>query len=334
MKIGLVDVMRRTRKKKFGATEYPNLALCKIYAYHKDKGDEVEWALPFTHYDRVYMSKIFNFTPDDDSYYIADEIIKGGTGYDIYSQLPPQMEYTQPDFSIYPRVPQDTAFGFLTRGCPNKCPWCVVPKKEGYIHKYMDIEEVLNGRKKAVLMDNNILACGEYAMEQLEKIVLNGYKVDFNQAVDARLVNEDNAKLLAQVKWLENRIRFGCDTKKQIEECDRAMNLIDSFGYKGEYFLYTMLHGSFEECFDRVNHYWLQNQECRKNHSRRVYPYAQPYRDPIKNNTIPQWQKDLASWVNKKQIFESVPFEDFTPRKGFRCKEYVTRLPQHRSPDD
>lgn len=112
-----------------------------------------------------------------------------------------------------------------------------------------------NGNRKVVLMDNNILACGEYAIGQLTKIVDKGYKVDFNQALDARLVNDENAPLLARIKWLENRIRFGCDTHKQIEDCDKAMALINSYGYKGEYFLYTMLQGEFSECYERINHY-------------------------------------------------------------------------------
>ena len=85
MKIGLVDIDGHAKKKKWGATIYPNLALCKIARYHKNKGDEVEWAFPFYHYDVIYMSKVFNFTPDDLTAYNADKIIKGGTGYDIKS---------------------------------------------------------------------------------------------------------------------------------------------------------------------------------------------------------------------------------------------------------
>ena len=95
----------------------------------------------------------------------------------------------QPDYSIYPNIPSDTAYGFLTRGCPNKCPWCVVPRKEGKIRPYMDVDEIaIDGRTNLVLMDNNILAAGDYAVSQMEKIISRGYRVDFNQALDARLV--------------------------------------------------------------------------------------------------------------------------------------------------
>ncbi len=258
MKIGILDIDCHGAKKKWGATVYPNIALAKIARYHKERGDEVEWAFSFEHYDILYMSKIFNFTPDVDIAYNADKIIKGGTGYDIYSKLPDEIDRLQPDYSIYPNVPPDTAYGFLTRGCPNRCPWCVVPRKEGKVKPYMDIDEIaIEGRTNIVLMDNNILAAGDYCTEQLKKIIDRGYHIDFNQAMDARLVNEDNAKLLAKVKWIKGRIRFGCDTHPQIKDCERAMELINANGFKGEYFLYTMIGGNndFTESYERI-HYW------------------------------------------------------------------------------
>lgn len=328
MKVGLIDVDGHVKKKKWGATIYPNLALCKISAWHKAQGDEVIWYEPMFsgHCDKVYISKVFNFTPDVDFFIDADEVVRGGTGYDATSALPHEIDMTQPDYSIYPLLPKDTAYGFLTRGCPNKCKWCVVPKKEGAIRPYMDIDEISLGgaRRKIVLMDNNILAAGDYAKQQLQKIIDKGYRVDFNQAMDARLVTDEFAKLLAQVKWIDNRIRFGCDTSAQIKECERAMELINSYGYTGQYFLYTMLNDNFQECYDRINYWWKKNQQLiAKHHKSRVYPYAQPYRDPFNpNRPIPQWQKYMANWVNKKMLFEKISFEDFEPRKGFKCKEF------------
>lgn len=323
MNIGLIDVDCHANKKKWGATIYPNLALCKISAYHKSRGDSVEWATIFEHYDILYKSRTFNFSEDDLTIYNADKIIKGGTGYNIESKLPNHIDMMQPDYSIYPNLPDDIAYGFLTRGCPNKCKWCVVPRKEGIIHPYWDIEKVLNGKNKAILMDNNILAAGDYCAEQLDKIIRKGVKIDFNQALDARLVNRDNAKLLAQIKWLDRRIRFGCDTKAQIDECERAISLIQGYGYKGEFFLYTMLNDNFDECYNRLMYWWKRNKECRKNHKPNIYPYSQPYRDPDKLNDPPQWQKDMAGWCNKRMVFTVMPFEDFEPRKGFKCMEYL-----------
>ena len=330
MRIGIVDVDCHGDKKKWGATVYPNIALAKIARYHKERGDEVEWALPFEHYDILYMSKIFNFTPDIDIAYNADKIIKGGTGYDIYSKLPDKIDRLQPDYSIYPNLPNDTAYGFLTRGCRRNCSWCVVPRKEGKVKPYMDIDEIaIEGRTNIVLMDNNILAAGDYCTEQLNKIIERGYRIDFNQAMDARLVNEDNAKLIAKVKWINGRIRFGCDTHGQIKDCERAMELINANGFMGEYFLYTMIGGNndFAECYSRIHYWWKKLQDFRKNKvGRAVYAYAQPYRDPDKKNTPPIWQLDMARWVNNRMIFCTTDFKDFSPRKGFRCEAYLKQF--------
>lgn len=318
MNIGLIDV---------DGHKFPNLALMKISAYHKGKGDTVEWYSAFEHYDIVYMSKVFKFKPDYRfTIANADRVERGGTGYDLHKHLPEEIDRLQPDYSIYPHIDSRTAYGFLTRGCPNRCPWCVVPRKEGRIRPYMDVEEIaVEGRDKLVLMDNNILAAGEYAVEQLEKIIRNGYQVDFNQALDARLVDDRFARLLAQVHWINRRIRFGCDTKGQIEECERAIRMINGYGYKGEYFLYTMIGGKsdFKESYERVHYWWRRNHEQRLEHLPNIYPYAQPYRDPDNAQNTPMWQRDMAQWVNKHQIFQLTDFKDFEPRKGFKCVEYL-----------
>lgn len=327
MNVGMIDIDSNNKIKKWGAKPFPNLALAKLSRYHKQKGDQVEWYTPFAHYDVVYMAKVFTFTPDY-GYLItnADKVIKGGTGYDIHSKLPDEVDRLQPDYSLYPTIDNTTAYGFLTRGCPNKCFWCVVPKKEGGVKPYMSVDEIaIEGRKNLVLMDNNILASGDYALEQLNKIINRGYRVDFNQALDARLVNETNAELLARCKWID-RIRFGCDTHKQIEDCEKAIALLERFGYRGEIFLYTMIGGKndFAECFERINYWRKRMLDARHTHERCViYPYAQPYRDPTKHNhTIPMWQKDMAFWVNKRMILTTTEFKDFQPRKNFKCKEY------------
>lgn len=291
-------------------SKYPNLALMKISAYHKARGDNVEWINPFYHYDKVYIAKVFSFSPDYECFINADQVEKGGTGYDIAKNLPSEIDRTYPDYSIYGI--EKEAYGFLTRGCPNRCKWCIVPEKEGNIAPYMDIEEVAGSRKHVILMDNNVLA-SDYGLQQIEKIVSMGLRVDFNQGLDARLVTDDIARLLARVKWIKC-IRFGCDTPEQIAEVERAAKLIDKYGFKGEYFLYCILM-DFKESYRRVN-YW-------KGISRRFVPYCQPFRDlndPLQ--VIPQWQKDMARWANRKELYMSCEFKDFIPRKGFRCNEY------------
>lgn len=165
-------------------------------------------------------------------------------------------------------------------------------------------------------MDNNVLATG-YGLQQIEKIIRLGLKVDFNQALDARLVTPEIGALLARVKWIK-RIRFGCDTQKQIEECERAISYIDKAGYKGEYFFYCILMDDFEESFSRVQHW--------KERGGRFIPHCQPYRDPVNpQKSVPEWQKYLSQWVDKKQTYISCEFKDFEPRKGFKCEKYFNK---------
>lgn len=308
MRIGLIDV---------DGHNFPNLALMKISKYHKSQGDSVEWYTPFEEmYDIVYMSKVFTHTPDY-GYYITNAkcIERGGTGYDIHKKLPYNIDRIQPDYDLYPNIDKKTAYGFLTRGCPNKCAWCVVPKKEGGIVPYMDVDEIaIDGRTNLILMDNNILAAGDYGIQQLEKIAKRKYRVDFNQAMDARLVTPEIAKLLAKIKWIR-MIRFGCDTPAQISQCQKACDMIDSSGFTGEYFFYCLLHGDIEECYERTS-YW-------RDKGWRYTIHCQPYLDFTSNrNPIPQWQKDMAQWADRKEFFKKIDFKEFSPRRGFKCEEY------------
>lgn len=308
MRIGLIDVD--------GHSGFPNLALMKLARSHKSKGDAVEWYDPMFggRYDIVYLSKVFTHTEDYPYPVNAEQVMRGGTGYSLTISLPEEVDRLQPDYSIYPQVDSKTAYGFLTRGCPNKCKWCVVPIKEGAVRPYMDVDEIaIDGRRNLILMDNNILAT-EYGLQQIEKIIERGYKVDFNQGLDARLVTPEIAKLLARVKWIK-RIRFGCDTPAQVEHCDRAIDLINENGYKGEYFFYCMLYGSIEECYSRVSHW--------KGLGGRYLPHCQPMLNfSHHRQVIPAWQQDMARWANRKELYKTIEFKDYAPRKGFVCKTY------------
>lgn len=129
MRVALIDV---------DGHNFPSLPLMKISAWHKRQGDSVEWYNPLTAWqnppDRVYMSKVFTFTPDYPHPVNAEEIIMGGTGYnypDGKPDLPPEIEHIYPDYSLYPALCKNTAYGFLTRGCPRGCDFCIVESKEG-----------------------------------------------------------------------------------------------------------------------------------------------------------------------------------------------------------
>lgn len=303
--IGLVDV---------DGGKFPNYALMKIARYYRDQGEQVEWAdAMFGHYDKVFMSKIFTFSEDCGEIWNC-EIERGGTGYDLRKELRKEIDDCTPDYSIYPQLDKKIAYGFLTRGCPNKCAWCVVPIKEGKVKPYRDVEEIaIEGRTNLILMDNNILA-SDYGLEQIEKIVRNGYRVDFNQALDARLVTEDIAQLLAKVRWL-SPIRFGCDTPKQIAECERAMAMIDRHREKPmQYLMYQIICEDMNEAYERLSHF---------RNNRKVRVVAQPFRDfNNPRQVIPQWQKDMARWAMRREFWTTCDFKEFEPRKGFKCKVY------------
>ena len=247
MKIGLHDAERDYLKNK----HFPNYALMKISAWHKAQGDTVEWWNPLYRYDRVYSSKVFDFTPVDP--YLPEDAIRGGTGYrdiPMDKTLPPEIDGTFPDYSIYPEC--DYAIGYLTRGCHNNCRWCVVPKKEGKIRPYRGWEELVRpDTDKLVLMDNNILAC-EYGLSQLESLIGSGYQIDLNQGMDARLVNERVANILSRIRWMRY-IRFSCDQKSQIAPVKRTIELLGSHGVKPyKIFIYLLVTEDLEDAAERV----------------------------------------------------------------------------------
>lgn len=278
-------------------TNFPNLALMKLSAWHKKQGDEVEFFMPFfaDFYDKIYSSKVFTFNPID-PYLPSDErVIKAGIGYHSHLELDEEIEHIMPDYSIY-RL--DYSVGFLTRGCIRQCPWCIVPKKEGKIHSNADITEFL-AHNKAVLMDNNVLAC-DFGITQLDKIAKLGIKVDFNQGLDARLIDNEIAKRLAKIKWLYP-VRLACDTKEQMPTIEKTVKLLRANGCTPQrYFCYVLVK-DIEDAMERVEFLRKLN----------ISSFCQPYRD-FENNIQPtQKQKDFARWVNHKAIFNTVPFNEY-----------------------
>ena len=231
MKIGLIDV---------DGHNYPNLALMKISAYHKANGDIVEWWWGFGQYDRVYMSKVFDDTYSQDipEPLNADEIVKGGTGYGLDNVLPPEVEHMCPDYSLYPEVTRDTAYGFLTRGCPNACPFCIVSEKEGRVsRKAADLSEWWSGQKNIVLMDPNILACREH-MDLLGQLADSGAWVDINQGLDARLLTMENIEAIKRIRIKE--IHFAWDLMKNSKRIVHGLNLWRRYGKRNRHHLISM----------------------------------------------------------------------------------------------
>lgn len=305
-RIGLIDVD--------GGKTFPNLALMKISAWHKAQGDEVSWYNPFDGwFDDVYLSKVFSFTPDYEYHINADHIHKGGTGYCIdrvdgkevfhkerHKDLPYEVEHIYPDYSIYPHLTQDTAFGFLTRGCPRGCSFCIVAGKEGRCsHKVADLKEFWNGQKKIVLCDPNILACPDWK-DLLSQLINSRALVDFNQGLDIRMMTPEKIDLLNQIKITQ--IHFAWD---RYQDKDIILPKFKMFaeGFQRhrdrDSIVYTLVNydTTIDQDLERIYTlrdlgYWAYVMVYDKEHCRRVY-------------------KDLQRWVNNRVIFARCErFED------------------------
>lgn len=290
MKVGLVDV---------DGHNFPNLALMKISAWHKSRNDQVEWWNAFTHYEKVYVSRVFTdeYTHDMDFVIDADEVIRGGTGYDLKNKLPDCIESICPDYSLYPKFSE--AYGFLTRGCPRGCDFCVVAEKEGKCSKQVaDTECFYRGQKEIKLCDPNLLACKDHE-KLLQQLVLTGAWVDFTQGLDIRLINPDNVALLNKVKT--KMFHFAWDNPEQ-----------DLTGYFQKF-------NKLSECKDdrKKRVYVLTNfgstheQDLYRIYTLRDLGYD-PYVMIYNKSTAPRITRQLQRWCNNKFIFRSCQkFDDY-----------------------
>lgn len=274
-------------------TKFPNLALLKLIAWHRQCGDVVERFMPLYEYDTVYSSKVFSWTPSN--YYLPANTIKGGTGYDIHGNLPDNIEHICPAYDF---AGLDYSLGFLTRGCIRSCPWCVVPQKEGELRAHADIEEFLRHRD-VILMDNNILA-HDHGIQQIEKMARLGVRVDFNQGLDARLIDKQIAKRLAKLKWLKP-VRLACDKTSQMKVVGNAVKVLRSAGVKPQnYFCYVLVQ-EIDDALERVE--FLR--------SLKVRPFAQPYREIRSAKEPAKILKHFARWVNHTATFETVSWDKY-----------------------
>lgn len=297
MKIGLIDV---------DGHNFPNLALMKIAGWHKSKGDDVDWAFHFDHYDRIYKAKVFTFTPDDDTAIDADEIIKGGTGYDIASRLPDEIDtWTKPDYSIY-GFP--FSIQFYSRGCIRHCPFCLVHDKEGNIRPVTPMELNPNGKWIEVL-DNNFFANPEWR-EAVKHLKKQNQPVNFH-GVDIRIMDAEQAEAL-KVLRLKRNIHIAWDIP-QVDLTDKLKEIIKIIpSYKLSCYVLVGFNSTPEQDLYRV----------RTLKSLGITPFVQPFRD-YENKTKPsKYAKDFARWANRVWSLKSCDFLDYMPRKNFRCSQY------------
>lgn len=287
MRVGIVAV----------DSKIPNLALMKLSAWHKAQGNTVKLYEPlFDTPDILYASKVFSFTPDYD-FWPNTEIVRGGTGYNMAVKLPPEIESTYPDYDLFGCK---YAIGFSTRGCIRKCPFCVVPAKEGGIRAVGDIYGFWRGQEKLMLLDNNLTALPEHFELVVKQCIDNRIKVDFSQGLDIRLLTAEMAQLLSGVR-LWKRIHFAWDDVNIEADVRRGVRMLEANGvalYKVMFYVLIGFNSTPEEDLYRVE--TLRGLG--------VDPFVMPY---DKHN---KYQRRFARWVNHKAIFKSVSWDEYDPK--------------------
>ena len=304
MRIGLIDV---------DGHNFPNIPLMKLSAWHKAQGDHVEWYRPLLsgHMDRVYMAKVFSFTQDYGYPVDTDELVRGGTGYNIElrdgretwtggveTQLPAEIEHIYPDYDLYGI--QDCAFGFLSRGCPRGCYFCIVKSKEGRrSYKVADLSEFWRGQKNIEVCDPNILACPE-AEDLLSQLAHSKAKVNLNQGIDARLLNERNTELLRKIKT--KYYHFAWDNPRDEDKIVPKLKMFMEIAKPVKHSVICYCLVNFDSTLDMDFHriYTLRDL--------RVQPYIMIY---DKEHCDPVYRK-IQRWVNAPNLFWSTPrYEDY-----------------------
>lgn len=314
MKIGLIDV---------DGHNFPNLALMKISAFHKSIGDYVEWYDPLTGfvfpYDKVYMSKVFSFTEDYMYPIYANYIERGGSGYCIetingkeaYNRakdktLPYEIEHIYPDYDLYPEITKDTAYGFLTRGCPRGCNFCHVEAKEGRkSYKVANLSEFWRGQKNIVLLDPNITACAEWK-DLFQQLIDSKANVDFTQGLDLRLLTEQKLEMLKIMKV--KNLHFAFDRIEDKDVVIPKLELVKRItGYNRAKVNVFVLVGDRERRVTEDDLFRIY-----KIRDIGFSPYVMIY---DKASLPPSHElKRLQRWVNNRVIFFSCnKFEDYCP---------------------
>ena len=304
MKILLVDV----------DSKIPNLALMKLSTHHKAIGNDVEiMKLNKTYYpkkddsvlinadiyDEVYVSIVFRKNKKAITVINCDDVYYGGVGYCLTTKLSDSIMLCEPDYSLYPE--NDTSYGFITRGCIRDCYFCVVPKKEGLIHQVNSVEEIIR-HKKVKFLDNNILAFKGHK-EILQELIDKKIKCQFNQGLDIRLLNHENALLLSKLNYINEYI-FAFDNIKDEHLVNVKLELFKKYvtkDWRSKFFIYC--HPDMDIGKDVV----YRVEWCKRN---KVLPYFM--RDELCwKSDLNHFYIDLCAYCNQVSIFKKMNFEEF-----------------------
>lgn len=294
MRVGLIDV---------DSHRFPNLALMKISAYHKHAGDQVEWWNGLKRYDVVYQSKVFDATYSSDMDFCinAEQIIKGGTGYGLDNKLQDSVEHQYPDYELYQI--EDMACGYLTRGCPRQCPFCIVSRKEGTKSAQVaELKEFWDGQKEIKLLDPNITACKD--SEQLfEDLIASGAWIDFTQGLDVRLLTDRHAEQLNRMKV--KLIHFAWD-QYEFQTYEKLKRIRPMLNYDHRRLIVYVL----------TNFSTTHEQDLERVYKLRELGYD-PYIMIFDKGTAPRETRLLQRWCNNRRVFGTIrDFRDFDPKQA------------------
>ena len=284
-------------------SKIPNLALMKLSRHHRERGDNVEFYLPLakSSYDKIYASKIFNYSSGADL--DPDQMIIGGTGHDMAVSLPPEIEALQPDYTVY-RYPHN--IGFSMRGCRFRCKFCVVPEKEGQPFENNSIEEIWQQRDSnfVVLLDNDFFGNPVWR-ERIAEIRKHDLTVSFSQGLNIRIITDEQAKALASVQFRnlsgkKKQVHFAWDqwgkgTEKLIDEGFQRVTAAGVKPHQMAFFVLIGFNTNEEQDLYRID----------KLHGMGCDVFVMPYdrKDP--------YQKALSRW-NNRHLWRSVLWKEYS----------------------
>lgn len=304
----------------------PNIALGKLSMYHKLKGDTVDLNslsisyyphknkhtfVNTSNYEIVYVSAIFKNTIQHVVLPNMNNFITGGTGFEEFNTLPEEVENLEVDYSLWPG--NNISYGFITRGCIRHCAFCVVPKKEGMIRKVSDWQNIVK-HKSVKFLDNNILALDGHK-EIIKDLNNNNIKYQFNQGLDIRLIDDTNAKLLSEAKYIGEYV-FAFDDISLMNVIKLKINILNKYitgTWRLKFFVYMHPDMELSNIIRRIM--WLRENKYLAYAMRNIECWSS------KNK---EFYTDIASWCNQVQCFKALTFEQFLPLRHVNNKVRVS----------
>jgi len=295
----------------------PNIALMRIASHHRDQGDNVLLVrgvkVPMLTFqaDIVYVSLIFERSADKVAL-IRDQIqpgggdeppiIVGGTGWSLTSKLEDfGITTTQHDYSDYPDFRQ--SIGFTQRGCRLKCSFCVVPTKEGGVRESSTIGDIWRGEpwpKEILLLDNDFFGQPRWR-ERIVEIRDGGFKVSFNQGINARFLTDETAEAVGSVDYRDDsmkvrRVYTAWDSKGDEKRLFTGLERLVRYGVKPDHIMVYMLIGYWkgETAADRD----YRRQKLRDFGAR---PYPMPF---VRTPELVGFQRWVIRAYDKKSTWQ------------------------------